>query len=110
MPSSPSDVRRASARLNGLRTNGRVPDPAVELAARRDLGYHRVQREIRTYREDVAFLDPVHVGHLVALLVSGSDTEAVERFERAVREAVSGVPLTDADRERIAKLITGGTS
>ncbi|WP_299052154.1 hypothetical protein [uncultured Nocardioides sp.] len=103
-------VRGAASRLNAMYSHGRTPDPADVAQGYRELGYARIQREIRRSQGNVPQLDPVHVGHLVAMLVSGVDAEAVERFERAVREAVYELPLSNADRARIAALITGGAA
>lgn len=108
---SASDVRRSSARLAGLRAYGHTPDPEVEADAYRQLAYHRILREIQIYRGNVPTLDPVHVGHLVALLVEGSDAEAVERFERAVRETADSLPtLTNEDRARVAATVLNSSA
>ena len=109
MTPDPNEVQRRRSQLAGLFTYGRTPDPEVETAARRSLQVAKLDRAIREATTASPALDPAQTGHLVGLLVSwgGSDDDAVERLERAIREAVYAVDrLTAEDRERIAAIIT----
>lgn len=103
------NVRRESARLGGLSSYGRTPDPAEEADARRRLAVARIDREIRQQTRVSPSPDPAQIGHLVGLLLmwGGSrDGQAVERLERAVREAFYCTPTATAeDRVRIASQI-----
>ncbi|HET7327648.1 MAG TPA: hypothetical protein VFJ14_10250 [Nocardioidaceae bacterium] len=99
------NVRRESARLGGLSSYGRTPDPAEEADARRRLAVARIDREIREQTRLAPSPDPSEIGYLVGLLLmwGGSrDGQAVERLERAVREAFYCTPqATHEDALRI---------
>lgn len=104
-----SEVRSATARLAGLYSYGNTPDAETESAARRGLQVAKLDRAIRDASVVAPPLDPAQTGHLVGLLLSwsGSDDGAVERLERAIREAIYAVGrITAEDRERIAASIT----
>lgn len=106
------NVRREAARLGGLSSYGRTPDPADEADARRRLAVARVDRELREQRTIAPTPDPSEVGYLVGTLLmwgKASDGLAVQRLERAVREACYVTPgLTDGDRARIAQVVLDG--
>lgn len=105
-----SNIRQATARLAGLSSHGRVPDPEVEDDARRDLAHAKLQRALREAQSSAPALNPHQVEHLVGLLMApgGTDEHAAERLERAVREAVHCTrDLTPSDRERIAAVVLG---
>lgn len=105
-------VRKASARVGGLSTWGRTPDPDEAADARRRLAVARIDREIREQTRKAPSPDPAEIGYFVGLLLmwGGSrDGQAVERLERSVREALYVTPTaTTEDRERIARSITEG--
>ena len=105
-------VRQATARIGGLSTWGRVPTEDERNTALSALAVARIDREIRQQMAKAPAPDPVETAHLVGLLLmwGGSrDGQAVERLERAVREAFYCTPnVTDADREHIAGQIVGG--
>lgn len=99
-------VRRAAARLGGLSSYGRTPDPAEEADARRRLAVARIRREVSEQMRLAPSPDPSEIGDLVGLLLmwGGShDGLAVQRLERAVVEAFYCTPAaTFDDRLRIA--------
>lgn len=105
-------VRKATARVGGLHTWGRTPDPDEAADARRRLAVARIDREIREQTRRAPSPSPTEIGYLVGLLLmwgSSGDGQAVERLERAVREAFYVTPTaTVEDRERIARTITEG--
>lgn len=105
-------VRKASARVGGLSTWGRTPDPDERADALRRLAVARLDREIREQSRKAPSPDPQEIGYFVGLLLmwGGSrDGKAVERLERSVREALYVTPTATAeDRERIARMILEG--
>lgn len=105
------DIFKARAKVAGLYAYGHKPDADTERDARRGLNYAKLYRSVNdavAYAEG-APLDPVQTGHIVALLVSGSDPEAVERLARSVREAAYALPgLTADDRATIAAQLVDG--
>ncbi|MCB0908235.1 MAG: hypothetical protein KDB63_14065 [Nocardioidaceae bacterium] len=95
-----SSVRAASARLGGLSSYGRTPDPKEEAEARRSLATARVDRELRgTLRQGVRF-DGVQAAHLTGLLLSvcGVKYDAATLIEKIVRQAVDEAQADWSDR------------
>ncbi|ROR89331.1 hypothetical protein [Nocardioides aurantiacus] len=104
-------VRKAGARVGGLSTWGRTPSPEERADALRRLAVARIDREIREQRAKSPSPDPTEIGYLVGLLLmwGQSDPEAVERLERAIREAVYCTPsVTAEDRARLAAILRSG--
>lgn len=106
-------VRKATSRIGGLSTWGRTPDPDERADALRRLAVARIDREVRQQTERGApSPDPQEIAHLVGLLLmwgGSTDAQAVERLERAVREAFYVTPTATAeDCKRIARMITDG--
>ena len=64
------NVKAESARLGGLSSYGRIPDPETERDARRSLATARLDRELRSMQEMGIRLDPARAAHVVGLLLS----------------------------------------
>jgi hypothetical protein len=92
------DVRREAARLGGLSSYGRTPDPDEEAAARRRLLTARVDRELRSIAASGVRLNDVQTAHLVGLLLStcGVKYDAAVLIEKVVRAAVVEAQGEDA--------------
>lgn len=87
------NVRREAARLGGLSSYGRTPDPVQELNARRQLATARIDRELRNMSEAGIRLDDVRAAYLVGLLLStcGVSYDDAATIESAVRAAVAAI-------------------
>lgn len=81
-------VRQATARIGGLSTWGRTPEPAEKAEALRRLAVARIDREIRDQARKGIRLEGLDVAHLVGLLLSnaGVKYDAATSVERVVRE------------------------
>lgn len=92
------DVRAASARLGGLSSYGRTPDPNDKASAERILATARIDREIRDSLGKYGPLDPVQVTHLVGLLVASHHVqgEVFAAIESGVRAAVEAAQASTA--------------
>lgn len=84
------NVRREAARLGGLSSYGRIPEPDQELYARRQLATARIDRELRNMSAAGLRLDDVRAAHLVGLLLStcGVKHDAIVVIESTVRAAI----------------------
>ncbi|MBT0995447.1 hypothetical protein KIN34_14260 [Cellulomonas sp. DKR-3] len=82
--------RAAAARLGGLRSYGRTPDPADVVEAERSLATACIDQEMRRVAGRYTRLDDVRTAHLVGLLLAnaGVKGDALAVIESAVRAAV----------------------
>ncbi|MCW2767971.1 MAG: hypothetical protein JWO11_3930 [Nocardioides sp.] len=91
MPDSLSSMTAARSELARLHVQA-DPDPDLVLLARAKLVCARLDNRIREYSADAGVrLRPVHVAHLVGLLLaeSGVDGSTVGAVERAAHDAVA---------------------
>ena len=92
MPEHEYNSRREAARMNGLRTYGRVPTPEEENEAASSWRTARLDEELRGTERAGIRLDDAQAGHLVGLLlmickVSGDEVERIEADARAAVRA-----------------------
>lgn len=67
-----NDVIRARNQLGGLYTFGRIPDPEIEAAARRNLTLAKLERAVRDAVAAAPPLTTEQREHIVAMLMTGA--------------------------------------